>query len=81
MVTIPPSGAPCPDEQSLSSSPAQTRQQGPDREGRRGGQAQPFGQTEDRRGALGITARAAGRVGGMGPGHAFASASRFRAAS
>lgn len=34
-----------------------------------------------RRGALVITARAAGRVGGMGLGHAFASASRFRAAS
>ena len=44
-------------------------------------EAQPFGQAEGRRGALVITARAAGRVGGMSLGHAFASAARFRAAS
>ena len=42
---------------------------------------QSFGQAERRRGALVITARAAGRVSGMGLGHAFASASRFRKAA
>lgn len=58
-----------------------TRKQRHDREGWRGGQTQPFGQGEGRRRALFIVARAAGRLGGMGLGHAFESASCFRKAA